>query len=464
MGNVKRPSPFNLIPLLGRQSKQNLQLLLDALEGRPTGARASGLKRKYPGADPLPRPREAVPVSPELNPPNYSQLSLSQQSRRSNLGYRPRRFQMGYAGKRFSRPKATRSAKLPCTYKTETSGVVDGTLDCAYIGHGPAYITCLRMLCMALYERLFKKHGAPVLNWNDTCEFHGEIRLFRLNGDPTIGTTQDTVTTLTASQTHNAIIILMVNFFYNKFRDAEPDNTERNLEGQFMQLVTIDNSAVAVYNVVAQVDLARCNVVLQFYSHLNIQNQSLADDGGDNADDVVSNPLHGRSYSGPGNGWRWKRVQFTGAGTWVATADRDKGVIFIDRTNYGTKMDEVLRRPPDKNMLANVRKMATHRLQPGQIRGDRLSFKTMISVNNLIYKLKHVLKENTAPSQSGQMFYLFGYTVFAFEKMMRTGASTISMAYEIDQIYRSVLVEKGRNLPAATAVYTGVDYTYVAPP
>lgn len=459
MGNIKRPSALSWIPPLYLRSKENVRLLLDALEGRPTGARASGLKRKYPGADPIPRPGVGVPVSPDLSAPHYSQLTLSQQSRRSRAPQSRYSKSMGYSGPRFAKRRNKKSTKYPNTYKTESGGTVSGTSDCAYIGHGPAYVTVLRMLCMALYERLRKKHGSDVLTWTDGSGIAGDVVLTRLNGDPTVNQTTDVVTTISLSQNHATVVQNMINYFYNKFRDTEPANTQRNYEALEISLRITDTATVSSLNSVASIDLSRCSIMMKFYSFLNIQNQTLADDGtGDQADDVGANPLHGRSYSGKGNGWRWKRVMFTGTpAKWTATADRDKGHIFIDRSQYDFEMNNFLQRPPDKNMLANVSKIGPAKLQPGQIRGDRLNYSCMISVNNLIYKLKHVLRENTVPGQSAQLFYLFGYSVFAFEKQMRTGGD-IKLAYEVDQVYRSKLIERRRDLPALTVVNTDVNY------
>lgn len=397
---------------------------------------SSGVKRTFSGYIKTP-------------PPRYSQLTESQSSKAPSVGVkRMPKYTVGYFGKRFSRRGRTKSSKFAVSYKNEVAGTITNA-NTAYIGHGPAYVTVLRMLCMAIYERLRKKHGSPVLDWNDFNEINGQIVVNDLNGNPAATSSNPVVTAMGTSDSHSTVVGNMINFFYNKFRDGEPDDTERNYEALIISLQIFDDDGVVnTANNAASINLANCMISINFYSYLNLQNSTLgAGVNDDQADDVTNNPVVGRVYTGRGNGWRWKRVVLNGAGSWAATANRDYGYIHINAAGFGTQLTQTLVRPPDKNMLANVQKVGSARLAPGQMRGDRIRQTVKLSVNTLFYKLKHPLKEKTVGVTSVMLFYMFSYRMFAFEKQMRSG-SDVAIQYELDQVYRATLHERRATLPA----------------
>lgn len=433
---VRRYVRDYVLPIGVEASRYAGDYLYRELENSLADLVSVGVKRTFSGAVKTP-------------PPRYSQLTSSQASGGSVRPRKMPRFTTGYFGRRFSKRGRSKSTKFAVSYKNEVAGTVTNANTC-YIGHGPAYVTVLRMLCMALYERLRKKHGAPVLDWLDGCSINGVILMNRLDGNQTASSaTGDTVATFGISDTHNAVVGQIINYFYTKYRDGEPDDTERNFEALNIGLYTLDDDGiVTVNNQSASINLQNTMISIKMYSYLNMQNSTLGAGIGDTeADDVTNNPLVGRSYTGHGNGWRWKRVIMTAAGNWAPTAHRDNGQIFIQAANMGAQLTDILVRPPDKNMLANVKKVGTARLAPGEMRGDRISQTVKVYVNTLLYKLRHPMKERTIGTTSASMFYMFSYRMFAFEKQMRSGQAA-TVQYELDQIYRASLHEKRSYLPA----------------
>jgi len=174
--------------------------------------------------------------------------------------------------------------------------------------------------------------------------------------------------------------------------------------------------------------LQRSRVSIYCKSTLKIQNRTV-NDVGDDADDVDTVPLYGKSYEGSGNGMRS-----------IALAANQS---FISDDLYGDiwKQDTlssaagVIREPPPPSAFVNVSKHGKVRVEPGQIKTSSLVFRRNMDLDTF---LKMFQQQDTV--SGGQTYVKLGkFRVMVLEKMIQVGNFTddqgILLGYEVNNFY-----------------------------
>lgn len=403
--------------------------------------------------------RAVVPYSPPSDPLPASQLTdtsvphYSQLSDISSVAVRSRASMPGYYSKPFRAPKRKVVSKFPVSIKAEHAGIVTApTTDAVYIGHGCAYRRLLYAISFAVVERLLKKMGVTIADWRDVTHQTLMLTLYYKPSGLAAVETSFSSPAVASTATYQDVASELYDYL-QKFYANTGTGSLGQVYAEWHKIALRtgdDNGSVTTYFHEATMELTTLVVDVSFSSNLKIQNITTGDAATDDqAEDVTNNPLQGRVYSGSGNGPYYKRIGGTpGPTTALAVAHGDTGVITLDRTGLTGSALENLRRPFDKNMMGNVSRYSSVHLQPGQIRPDYVKgYKSMYF--NAWMRVLHTAMFLTPTAGQVQQIRMnvFGYHLFGFEKMVRTGTTPAEVGYEVDQKYSAKVKEKW--MPAA---------------
>lgn len=333
---------------------------------------------------------------------------------------------------------------VACVTYTQEKGTTVTNSDCVYIGHAVAVRVLLKTVLGALVKKLFTKAGHRVASLGE--KFQGQLLASHVGTDTLIRTqfrtgqdgpvsTQDVI--CGADQTYEEIIENL------KAQLLGAGSTVTEYEFIQMQLVVGSHMA-------ASISMVDCYIKCDYWSKLNVQNQTKgAGSLDDQMTDVTNNPLEGRSYWGFGTGFTPKLydpvLALTAENNFVA--DFADGIISFDvnGTNVSSEMKNVLKRPASAAMFGGCRKMGKVRLSPGGIKRGVLKGEIAMDYNKLLRKLLPHLRATTAAAEN-QRAWLGTCELFGLEKLCRTGTGDqdITVGVEVNQSYRCAVYERRR--------------------
>ena len=178
-----------------------------------------------------------------------------------------------------------------------------------------------------------------------------------------------------------------------------------------------------------------------------LQNRTLASSavGNDesNRNDIANNPVAGKYYMGNGTGSMLAFSNNTVDLTTNLISDPNTSLIEFDvnGANVTTDMKSVLKRPPGRQAFTQVVRSGGVIIAPGQIRNSQIRWKRKLSVNTFVRIIFDALKETSATKLR---LNLGKFEFFGFERKVSTGVDepSISIGYEINQVFRCLLTEK----------------------
>jgi hypothetical protein len=197
---------------------------------------------------------------------------------------------------------------------------------------------------------------------------------------------------------------------------------------QVNDLGSVDSSLAA--------SIELCDEILHVYttSELKIQNRTLAADAGSDALDVSNNPLIGRNYRFNG----MPKIRQTANGVYkLNTIPINSGIQLVK----GGELPINMREPPDPSQFSNCKGSAKIKLEPGQIKMSKLTWKK--SMNFLTFLSKLNIQFGTTSNYAYHT--IVPCEIFALEDMINVTASQlINCAYETNQILGAYLTTRRR--------------------
>lgn len=367
--------------------------------------------------------------------------SDTQQKRPS---YKRRYYTVGKLGKKTPRAKKSTPSKY-LKYGTvnyiEHGGVIENS-DCVYIGHSLGAHELWHIAIQAIILKLFKIAGHRVMHRDDLIPDADQLQIQWQFSQTQQGTKQTITLLLAVEDNYSDVITRVINSFeaqYELYYNSGTPPQNWAFDRIYLQEKTGSTQA--------ELQLTDVMLDLECSSSMAIQNRTLADGVADtgNKNEVTNNPIGGRVYQGRGNG---ARLKFKDNSLAVANinmcADGVTGLIQMDvnSTNFTGNMRAAYKRPPPKEAFNGVSRSSMLMLSPGQIRNSRVTMKRVISFHALFKQLhlQLIQPDPTTPSK----VYLGQFRFFSFEKKCNTGVgeNTISIGYEINNVYRATCFQK----------------------
>lgn len=376
------------------------------------------------------------------------QYEGSRAKKRQRMSVPRRMYTVGtYRGK-FKKPvkKKFSNFRKACVSRSSETGGVSTDVDCVYIGHSVAFRQVLSAVCSAIIKKLFEKSGHIINSMEQ--KYQGEI-LVPHSAATEILRIQRRITQEGAVDTRDLVFVA--------------DSTYQDISDQLLNELVITGTTQTfeilqfqlLVNTVMEASLSGTdmNIVLSYYSALNVQNQTVGTNlVDDQTTDVTNNPLEGKCYSGKGTGYTPKLWNVTTALTaennFVADAVTGLIEFNVNGANVPQGMKDILKRPANRGALSGVSKMSNVRLGPGMIKRGVVKGVEKTSLNKF---LKIWLDSLRASGTGENLRVWYGKSeMFAFEKLCRTGvgAQSIIVGYEINQLYRCCVYET--KIPCAT--------------
>lgn len=385
--------------------------------------------------------------------------------------------------KRFKTPKGKRKYNL--TYNMKGSVKVNefgGTLSASatqaiYLGHGIASNEILRSVFRAIIKEVMRQRKTDIQNWNDYIEFGnlsatdaGSLQLSFDLSYIDLPAQNNTISTMNYRPTNNITYAQLADEFLNYWKDLSGSSSAQPKEWLTLNVTMAarnPNDNNVSYIPLATIHLKKCKFDIDFKSVLKVQNRTLSEasfvgEGASERDDItnIDNvPLQGKLYRMAKKWGNYIDVQLRPgtvqgavdmAFTKRLTAQSETGIVQFESS---TNDPAHLKKPP-KGYYLGFKNEVNVICMPAQIRTDKLSFKTSISLDKLLIKFQYILNNSsTFPNQSARVE--FGQmSLLGLEKMLdanRSSGSDINLAYQITQTYKCAL-NYIKNTPSATII------------
>lgn len=333
---------------------------------------------------------------------------------------------------KFPRGKKTKRADKYALYgsvkRFETGGILNDA-NCVYIGHATwPHEQIVPAVCRALVRQLFKQRGNDFVSWTEgILDATGTLDLIYTYY---IGPESATKLTRTINLTVNQTYLNIAETLYNDWK------TNFNAQTHILDEIYLITGGAGT-DVQAKVRCREFHLDIYCESTLSLQNRTLAGTGvGENDQemtDISNNPLIGRLYNGPWNGFIPDFRDSTEVGYQGYTCNPQNGLILANAANSLT--DET-KKPPPGYFFGNCKKSSRAVLEPGIIRKHFIkSFKrcTLIDFMAMLrLEIDLAIVGNTEAVTKGGQAAMFG-----LEKALdsRQSEADISVAYEINQKY-----------------------------
>lgn len=345
----------------------------------------------------------------------------------------------GYVGP-FKKPKAKnrkhaeKFEKYGVVYKREHFAQVSDT-ECAYVLQGLPAANSATFVTFAIYRYAMMKAGFPISNWHDTIFLSGIVSLnWKMSpatsqsgaNTPLFGTHYETALSL-----HGAVQAALV--------EADSD-----VSIQFVKCLIGINDAGGPTNY-RHIDLQDSRIEFEYFSTIKIKNQTLANtlNNAEDTDNIYHQPLVGYVYENSA----WKNGFMVPGGDLGANntinADPVYGAaqatagFFSLNTGAAGNLNPY-RKPPPAYMLG-CKKSARIRLNPGEIKSMKCSFKSTMKLNTLVNKL---INEYVRPTNGQKITPLGKCQLVAFERELEVGnaMTLVTLAYEVNYTLRTRVI------------------------
>lgn len=301
---------------------------------------------------------------------------------------------------------------------------------CCYIGHSTtAFNQILQSMARTLVKELFRQKGESFSSWDETYENNLatmskiEYTFYERHLDPLV----NTVNLLTG-----------INPTYEEIATQIKSSLQATFNS-FQKVIfvkfSLKNDLTPGSNIwtnVGTIEMKQFMIHFDIVSKLNIQNVTLAGTGttGDQelATEIRNNPLRGKSYDGPGNGfipkYRQAAPTFWSEGF---VADGAAGILLKKATDVGLAE---FQKPPNGSFFDRCNKTSFVNLIPGAIKSSSIRFKKSIAWNTFSQKYaEELLNVNSSNTRT----YFGVCRMFAFEKQLDArGENPVKISYEFN--------------------------------
>lgn len=355
-------------------------------------------------------------------------------------------YTVGKMGKSFSKPKASPvSAFLKVGYveAVEDGGEIAST-ECPYVGHALAHEKLLFAAVAAVVRRMMQNMGFRIASWDDVIVQTSSLVVpggYRLVYRASSGAAFTEVTAAFALDTSWKAVVAQIVF---SIQTAISSNT---ISDGFSvdELIFYQNDSVGGQIAMARSRVFLSSVMLHFNcsSSLSLQNRTrassdVADGDVYSTDNILNNPLGGKSYEGSGTGAQLKEDSNSLVAGTKLVANSQSGLINMDwdATHLSAAQKAILRRPPPKTAFLHVRKQGVAGIKPGEIRTSRLSYVQTLSFTKFVEKM-HTILVSSAIFQD-MIIPIGSFRFYAFEKRCNTRVNegNIELGYELNNVYR----------------------------
>ena len=302
-----------------------------------------------------------------------------------------------------------------------------GVSDVIYLGHATFALKQYRdILISTIIKRLFQKIQIPIKNFGDLVNLatnDAVVIEYKVNQDNGTFTTSASYTKGVAPVSYQELVDALVGSINWAASDLQFTRAYFNFIGSAsgnprqVQIMQLENVTVEIY----------CK------SSLKLQNATVSS-GGNEADEVDNVPISGKNYFGYGTGTVSNRTGKQEDQFWArADAGWMKVLPFVQ--SGMTQM-------PTASFFRNVKKMASHRVNPGTIKTSVLKDHYRVSLNWLVTKLTQNVTNVTDVSDIGK------FRIFGFEHVIKAAsdAPNIKVLGEVNYQLGMALSEKYTNV------------------
>lgn len=348
----------------------------------------------------------------------------------------------GKAGKlreRFEKKGIVKATEYAATYNGST---LQQTIA---IGHGTFITRYFRQLAIAaVLRKLFNKAGLQVGSWNDTLgslnfgvgdliEFTG-VRDTNVLGDNIYSLSYTLIAGDLTGTFEN-----LVDKIDNQFVIVYRANSSGDLTISWQQ-VSFFPVGAGTKTFVARTQMlisgAKCEFLCN--SQMKVQNQTVAVETDNQADNVNNVPIMGRSYEGLGTG-------LVRRGAFTASSIAGGAVYAINwKTGHisDNGISKIADEPWTKVPFVGVSKTIGVRYQPGEIRTSTLQSRMFVPFDDIMKQV--VLTDNTGLQLTNPLIKRGKFRVQLLEKMIGlAGATGVKVAFEVNN-YMGVIFKPGR--------------------
>lgn len=369
-----------------------------------------------------------------------------------------------YVG-RFKKPRKVRKNMYLAKgfqHTIEVNGQVSDP-DCVYVGHSTfSPVLIIEVIAQALLRKLLTKAG-----WNCTSitqNIPGYLantsdcwlfRITRINKDTGVSTSFDYSTPAATdvniqqicgnSSTGTAPLWPDFLNILKEFAGGSGGTSTSNMNVPYKLMLYRQEANVGIFHQFqCELNLANEKVHLMSSSNLKVQNRTVSADGSGSIDSVSNNPIQGYLYHFK-NGAPYTRIEDAFLLEKMISVTGAITVRAAEMTGSATGLTE----PPSGKIFSNCSGQSRIRLDPGNIKHDRINHK----VNG-----KPLLQFLTAfgygQGTTGNFKKLFGKSaLIAFEDVINVNVSyNITIAYEVNRLYGCYLTTSKAS-PALGARY-----------
>lgn len=368
-----------------------------------------------------------------------------------------------YHGK-FKKPKKGSNKKPESQFAnkgivriSEVIGTVSDP-DCVYITHTAIDgYKLVEVAVQALVRKLFEKLGYRIANV-DTILGHisisdakdWQVELTTVNQKTGVETVNSTFVTTIASTVRTVAAAFITPFMlFSSGSTTAPGVGAAGNDSRLSRFILYGQDFNITRQPVFECELRLEDEIMCVYgvSDLKIQNRTLSANGSSDTNDIANNPLLGRSYIFSNIPKMRDRTAFLLNSIPIAN-----GVQLVRATQIA---NTTFKEPPLPQLFTNCKKSGVVRLEPGDIKNSRCSFKKNMSFLTFLEKIK--LQYGTGGEFLSYQS-MFPSEMFALEDLINVNiAQNISCAYESNQTIGVYF--KTRRSMSGVSTFDSITYT-----
>lgn len=371
---------------------------------------------------------------------------------------------------KFKRPKRVKPDPYNGRGFVHTTEVVGTVTDpkCVYVGHGTTVSSyAIEHVAHCLLRNLFESSGVIKV---ESVGQAIDSSIDRLAGYKIRYTTKDMSTGTLDSHTHTLadgqsifslvgeemtsdapdwaeFIVMLKNYAAGNGRES----AYNVIEPVFLDLLhptpTATSPSLVITDLVAKrINLRDCFVNYSVSSTMKIQNRTLASTGGDEADNVGSNPISGKMYHFSSGA---PRIRGSSGHAFSGILERNGGVIVTGASAMPTGYD--LREPPDGKFWWNCNKAGGILINPGEIKTDTIRFSKKMPLLKFISAIGRNTADNTGTNGFKNVTVIGQSAMFALEDVINLNAdNNILIAYEVDRKTKMFITQSPKKFALGT--------------
>jgi len=214
----------------------------------------------------------------------------------------------------------------------------------------------------------------------------------------------------------------MANWFIAHWNSHARTTTQYQMKELIVGEIGVGTTPAVDGTILSKRDLSRARVQMYAKSSMKVQNRTLSDTAGGEADDVDNVPLYGKQYDGTGN------FAVVAKDVYIFPANTQFANVY-ESTNIAAQ--EGLSEPPPLSQVRRAKSIGKAHLDPGQIKTSVLTSSVSSNINWLFKKIAR-----STTDTNGNTLFLGKFRIYILEKMIQAIATTdnnsIKLAYEVD--------------------------------